>query len=161
MLELTCATKCSILHLHPQLLSQDSQHFTLTLAVLPGAIVLHLERGTAVVQHYRTWAMALPRLKWPLGLGVLIPFPLPPQHLSSLSHSFSSSKNRRVPFSLSSIGDLELPSILPWFPHQSLREKVPNSIREQILWFPYSKEHLVHGLAGGCVYYSWSLAPSG
>ena len=35
MLELTCATKCSILHLHPQLLSQDSQHFTLTLAVLP------------------------------------------------------------------------------------------------------------------------------
>ena len=39
-------------------------------------------------------------------------FPLPPQCLSSLSHSFSSSKNRRVPFSLSSIGDLELLSIL-------------------------------------------------
>ena len=37
MLELTCATKCSILHLHPQLLSQDSQHFTLTLTVLHGA----------------------------------------------------------------------------------------------------------------------------
>ena len=48
MLELTCATKCSILHLHPQLLSQDSQHFTLTLAVLPCAVVTHLERGTAV-----------------------------------------------------------------------------------------------------------------
>jgi len=51
MLKLTYATKCSNLHIHPQLLSQDSQHFTLTLAVLPDATVPHLERGTAAVRH--------------------------------------------------------------------------------------------------------------
>ena len=55
MLKLICATKCSILHIHPQLLSQDNQHFTLTLTVLPGAVVPHLERGTAALEprHYR------------------------------------------------------------------------------------------------------------
>jgi len=54
MLKLTCATKCSILHIYPQLLSQDSQHFTLTLIVLPGAVVPHFERGTTTVRHCRT-----------------------------------------------------------------------------------------------------------
>ena len=100
MLKLICATKCSILHMHPQIHSQDSQHFTLTLTILLGAAVPHLERGTAAVRHYRTWTTALPWLKWPLGLGGTYTFSLPLQHLSSLAHSFSSFKNRRVPFSL-------------------------------------------------------------
>ena len=54
MLKLTCVTKCSVLHIHPRLLSQDSQHFTLTLVVLPGAAVPHLDRGTAALEpwHY-------------------------------------------------------------------------------------------------------------
>ena len=55
MLKPTCATKCSILHIHPQLFSQDNQHFTLTLAILSGATVMHLERGTAALEprHFR------------------------------------------------------------------------------------------------------------
>ena len=51
MLKLTCATKCSILNIHPQLLSQDSQHFTLTLPVLPGAAVLQLAITAKHVVH--------------------------------------------------------------------------------------------------------------
>ena len=34
MLKLVCATKCSNNHKHPQIHSQDSLHFTITLAVL-------------------------------------------------------------------------------------------------------------------------------
>ena len=34
MLKLICATKCSNNHKHPQIHSQDSLHFTITLAVL-------------------------------------------------------------------------------------------------------------------------------
>ena len=37
MLKLICATKCSNNHKHPQIHSQDSLHFTFTLAVLRGA----------------------------------------------------------------------------------------------------------------------------
>ena len=54
MLKLTCATKWSILHIHPQLLSQDSQHFTLTLIVLPSVALPHLKRGTTAVRHCHT-----------------------------------------------------------------------------------------------------------
>ena len=63
MLKLTYATKCSNLHMHPQIHSQDSQHFTLTLAVLPGTVVSHLERGTVAEWHCRTCAAALSQLK--------------------------------------------------------------------------------------------------
>ena len=47
MLKLICATKCSNIHMHPQIHSQDNLHFTLTLAVLRGAALPHLKRGTA------------------------------------------------------------------------------------------------------------------
>ena len=114
-----CNQVLNLIHIHPQLLSQDSQlNLFLFLSVWLGAVVPHLERGTATVQHRHDLSD-----RWGLGGTYTCPFPL--QCLSSLSHSFSSSKNRRVPFSLSSIGDLELPSILPWFSHQSLREKGP------------------------------------
>ena len=63
MLKLICATKCSNIHMHPQIHNQDSLHFTLTPAVLRGAALLLLKRGTAAVRHCRTWAVALPRLK--------------------------------------------------------------------------------------------------
>ena len=50
MLKLICATKCSNIHMHPQIHSQDSLHFTLTLAVLRGVALPHLKRGTAATQ---------------------------------------------------------------------------------------------------------------
>ena len=50
MLKLIYATKCSNIHMHSQIHSQDSQHFTLTLDVLPGAAVPHMKRGTAALQ---------------------------------------------------------------------------------------------------------------
>ena len=37
MLKLICATKCSNNHMHPQIHSQDSLHFTIILIVLRGA----------------------------------------------------------------------------------------------------------------------------
>ena len=46
MLKLICATKCSNNHMHPQIHSQDSLHFTITLAVLRGAALPHLKRGS-------------------------------------------------------------------------------------------------------------------
>ena len=46
MIKLIYATKCSNKHMHPQIHSQDSLHFTLTLAVLRGAALSHLKRGS-------------------------------------------------------------------------------------------------------------------
>ena len=60
MLKLICATKCSNIHMHPQIRSLDSLYFTLTLAVLRGAAQPHLKRGTAVVRHCHS--AALPHL---------------------------------------------------------------------------------------------------
>ena len=53
MLKLTCATKCSNIHMHPQIHSQDSLNFTLALAVLTSAALPHLKRGTPAVRHCR------------------------------------------------------------------------------------------------------------
>ena len=55
MLKQIYAAKCSNNHKHPQIHSQDSLHFTLTLAVLHGATLPHLNRGTAALEpwHYR------------------------------------------------------------------------------------------------------------
>ena len=41
MLKLICETKCSNNHMHPQIHSQDSLHFTITLTVLHGAALSH------------------------------------------------------------------------------------------------------------------------
>jgi len=46
MLKLICATKCSNNHMHPQIHSQDSLYFTITLAVLHGVALPHLKRGS-------------------------------------------------------------------------------------------------------------------
>ena len=46
MLKLICATKCLNNHMHPQIHSQDSLHFTITLTVLHGAALPHLKRGS-------------------------------------------------------------------------------------------------------------------
>ena len=46
MFKLICATKCSNNHRYPQIHSQDSPHFTITFAVLRGAALSHLKRGT-------------------------------------------------------------------------------------------------------------------
>ena len=56
MLKLICTTKCSNNYMHPQIHSQDSLHFTITLAVLRGAALPYLKRGTAVLEerHCRT-----------------------------------------------------------------------------------------------------------
>ena len=50
MLKLICATKCSNNHMYPQIHSQDSLHFTITLVVLRDAALLHLKRGTAALE---------------------------------------------------------------------------------------------------------------
>ena len=50
MLKLICATKCSNIHMHHQIHSQDSLHFTITLAVLRGAALSHLKRGTNALE---------------------------------------------------------------------------------------------------------------
>ena len=46
MLKLICATKCSNNQMHPQIYSQDSLYFTITLVVLHGAALPHLKRGS-------------------------------------------------------------------------------------------------------------------
>ena len=46
MLKLICAIKCSNNHKHPQIHSQDSLHFTIIFAVLGGAALPHLKRGS-------------------------------------------------------------------------------------------------------------------
>ena len=82
MLKLTYATKCSKFHIHPHFLSQDNQLTTLTLAVLPGVAVQHLERGINAERYCHAWAAALLWLKWPLeGRGVFILFPFLPTSL--------------------------------------------------------------------------------
>ena len=52
MLKLICAIKCSNNHMHPQIHSQDSLHYTITLAVLRGAALSHLKRGTAALESW-------------------------------------------------------------------------------------------------------------
>ena len=154
MLKQTCATKCSNLHMHPQIHSQDSLHFTLTLAILPGAALPHLKRGTAALKPRHCHDLS-DRWGWRVFISILF---LPNGYLLSSAHS-NSSKNRKWALS-PSISDLEPSSksmdflINPW------EKRVQNSIREQLHWFLNSKEHLVHVLANGCVCYSWSLASS-
>ena len=50
MLKLICATKCSNNHKHPWIQSQDSLYFIITLAVLRGAALSHLKRGTDALE---------------------------------------------------------------------------------------------------------------
>ena len=50
MLKLIYVTKCSNNHIHPQIHSQDSLHFTITLDVLHGEALPHLKRGTAALE---------------------------------------------------------------------------------------------------------------
>ena len=52
MLKVICATKCSNNQMHPQIHSQDSLHYTITLAVLRGAALSHLKRGTAALESW-------------------------------------------------------------------------------------------------------------
>jgi hypothetical protein len=58
------------------------------------------------------------------------------------------------------LAHLELPSNSIDFTINPWEKMCQNLIREQFYWFPKFKEHLVHVLAGGCVCYSWSFAPS-
>ena len=102
MFKLICATNCSNNYMHPQIHSQDSLHFTLTLAVLCGATLPHLKRGTAALEprHRRDLSD-----RW--GLGGIYTLPLPPNgSLPLLPHS-SSSKTERSLFLSPSIVDLE------------------------------------------------------
>ena len=82
MLKLICASKCSNIHMHPQIHSQDSLHFTLTLAILRGAALPHLKRGTATLEtrHYHDLSD-----RW--GLWGIYTLLLSPQRLSASSSS--------------------------------------------------------------------------
>ena len=50
MLKLICATKRSNNHMHLHIHSQDNLHFTIILAVLRGAALPHLKRGTTALK---------------------------------------------------------------------------------------------------------------
>ena len=114
MLKLICVIKFSNIHMHPQIHSQDSLYFTLTLAVLRSAALLHLKRGTTAVRHCRTWAMALPWLKWPLGARGIYTLPLPSQRYFASSSSLQHAQNRAGALSLS------LPPLLTSSPQANL-----------------------------------------
>ena len=49
-LKLIYATKCSNNHVHPQIHTQDSLHFTITLAILCGTALSHLKRDTTTLE---------------------------------------------------------------------------------------------------------------
>ena len=50
-----CNQVLNLIHIHPHLLSQDSQLFhAFTFAVWPGVVVSHLKRGTTALRHYRS-----------------------------------------------------------------------------------------------------------
>ena len=86
--------------MHPQIYSQDSLYFTLTLVVLRGATLPHLKRGTATTQVTVG------------GWGVFIPLPfLPNGTMPLLPHSSSPKTEQELSLSLSSsIVDLKPPS---------------------------------------------------
>ena len=94
MLKLICATKCSNIYMHPQIHNQDSLHFTLTLAILPGAALPHLKRGTAALKPRHCHDLSD---RWGWG-GI---YTLPPQRLSSSFCSFQLIQNRKWALSLS------------------------------------------------------------
>ena len=124
--KLTWATKCSNIHMHPHIYSQDSLNFTLTLAILTSAALPHLKRGTTTVRHCHTWAVALPSLKWPLGArGYLYPFLSSPMALCLFFLTSARPKQSRSSLSLSLHCWPQAPKQIHWFPHQSLREKGP------------------------------------
>ena len=94
-------------------------------------------------------------------MGGIYTSSLPSQRSSCMPSSFRPAGPDLCSLSLSSpLVTLSSQAFLFDFPINPWEKKVPNSIREQIHWFPNSKEHLVHVLASGCVCYSWSLAPS-
>jgi len=120
-----CNQVFNLIYIHPHMLSQDNQFIIVfTLAVLPCAAAPHLKRGNAAVRHWCSWAAALPWLNWLLGVGGIYTFPIPLQWLFFDLWPFRPMPIALCSFSLFSIGDLELSSILLWFPRQSLREKV-------------------------------------
>ena len=146
MLKLICATKCSNIHMHPQIHTK-----TVYTSLLPLL--------SYVVRHCCTWREALQRLKWPLGVGGIYTLPFLPNCTLPLLPHFNTSKIEPE-LSLSPfIVDLKPPSKSIDFPINPWGKRIQNSIREQLHWFPNSKEHLVNVLASGCVCYSWSLAP--
>ena len=95
MLKLICATKCSNIHMHPHIHSQDSINFTLTLAVLTGAALPHLKRGTVALEP---WHCRDSSDRWELG-GIYT-FPLSPQWYSASSSSLQHAQNRKGALSL-------------------------------------------------------------
>ena len=107
MLKLICATKCSNIHMHPQIHSQDSLHFTLTLIVLRGVALPHLKRGTAALEprHCRDLSD-----HW--GLGGIYTLPFPPQWLFFSFSSLQLAQNRK--------GALSLPPLLTLSPQANL-----------------------------------------
>ena len=103
-----CNQVLNLIHIHSQLLSQDSLTFTVfILAVLPGAAVPHLNRGSATVEP---WHCRNLTDHW--GLGGIYTFPIPLQWLFFLLCLADRCPTALSSFSLFSIGDLELPSIL-------------------------------------------------
>ena len=85
--------------------------------------------------------------------------PSSPTATCSLLPHFSTPKTEQE-LSLSLHCWPQAPKQIYWFLHQSLRDKGPKLAKRASSLIPNSKKHLVHVLAGGCVCYSLSLAPS-
>ena len=116
----------------------------------------HLERGTTVLEPRHRCDLSD---RW--GLGGIYTLTLNFQQYSDSFSSLQHAQNRAGALSLSlSIVDLKPSSKSIDFPINPWGKRVQNLIREQLHWFPNSKDHLVHVLVDGCVCYSWSLAPS-
>ena len=96
MLKLICATKCSNIHMHRLIHSQDSLYFTLTLAILCGAALPHLKRGTAALEPRHCHDLSD---RW--GLGGIYTLPLSFQRYSASSSSLPHAQNRAGALSLS------------------------------------------------------------
>ena len=137
-----CNQVLNLIHIHPQLLSQDSHLFTIfTLAVLPGVATPHLKRGATTMRHYRSSAATLQQLNWPLGLGEYLYL----SH-SSLSNGSSSSPSHLDRchqlfghFLSSPLVTLSSQAFFCDFPINPWEKRLQNSIREQILCFPKPK----------------------
>ena len=148
-------TQCLSQHVLP-----SAQTYTCILRFTAKTVyTTHLPLLSCVVRHCHTWAVALLQHKRLLGAGGIYTLTFPPQWLSTSSSSLQHAQNRAGALSPSII-DLKPPSKSIDFPSILEGKGSKTWLESSSIDSSNSKEHLVHVLVGGCVCYSWSLAPS-
>ena len=146
MLKLICATKCSNIHMHPHIYSQDSLYFISYPCCLAWC-------GTAALEprHCRDLSD-----RW--GLGGIYTLPLPPQQLSASSSSLQHAQNRVGALS-PSIVDLKPPSKSIDFPSIFEGKGSKTRLESSSIYSPTLKSTWFT-FWSVVICYSWSLAPS-